>query len=167
MVRVSFWLRFSKMCSPGRAYKIIPHKETYPQLFGSCRLHNGVTQFHMQIRSTKTRQMHLKTSPTCLEGPGSKNIFSLIAILAQVCVTLFLHDHSFAYVCHVDGLQADADGAHGRACVVCCGGHTCGRALRSSLRITLAPLRCRTGIRVPAALPSRWPTFSSTSSSSS
>ena len=55
------------------------------------------------------------------------------AIFSQVSVTLFRHGPSFAYVCHVDGLQADADGANGQACVVCCGGHTRGRALRELL----------------------------------
>jgi len=57
-----------------RLLVFIFEKVENPKMFGSHRLYNGCTHFHMQIRFNKTFQMHLHMSPTCFEETRGRKI---------------------------------------------------------------------------------------------
>ena len=60
---------FENVFSPkGWSNKNFPIVEN-PQMFGSHRLYNDFTYFHMQIPCNKTPLMDLNTSVSCFEGP--------------------------------------------------------------------------------------------------
>jgi len=71
---VRFWgdVFFESVFSPKGLTKNSHNYESV-KVFGYYRLSNGSTYSHMQMRCTKTPQMHSNTSPTSLKAPESEN----------------------------------------------------------------------------------------------